>query len=160
MRQTDRWSREALGLAFTHWSNSNMIFSLASPLARDQGPQYYQQHSGLTVFTFWPIESRVTGAGVVSDGLNALSLLAAGHILAGGCMDTEGSGSWAFPGGVKKSWTHSKSQTRSHLGKLDLARQQKNHSIPWRASLFPVKDTVGACWSIPWLLFEAAFSVA
>lgn len=56
--------------------------------------------------------------------------------------------------------SYSESQTWSHLGKLDLARQQKNHSIPWRASLFPGKDTVGACWSIPWLLFEAAFRVA
>lgn len=38
------------------------------------------------IFTFWPIESRVTGAGVVPDGLEALSLFAAGHVLAGGCV--------------------------------------------------------------------------
>lgn len=52
-------------------------------------PKQYQQNRSLTIFTFWPIESRVTGAGVVPDGLEALSLFAAGHVLAGGCIDME-----------------------------------------------------------------------
>ena len=81
-----------------------MICFLASPLSQDHGPRCNQQNSGLTIFTLWSIESRVTGAGVVPNGLNALSLLAAGHVLAGGCMDTEGSESQAFLRGTKKSW--------------------------------------------------------
>ena len=80
------------------------VYFLASPLAQDHGPRCYQQNKGLTIFTLRSIESRVTGAGVVPNGLNALSLLAAGHVLAGGCMDTEGSESQAFLGGTKKSW--------------------------------------------------------
>lgn len=38
------------------------------------------------VFTLWPIEPGVAGAGVVPDGLNALPLLVAGRVLAGSCV--------------------------------------------------------------------------
>ena len=81
-----------------------MIYFLASPLVQDHGPHCHHQKSGLTVFTLRSVEPRVTGAGVVPDGLNALSLFAAGHVLAGGCVDTEGSESQTFRGGAKKSW--------------------------------------------------------
>lgn len=40
----------------------------------------------LDVFALWPIEAGVAGAGVVPDGLNTLSLLATGRVLAGGCV--------------------------------------------------------------------------
>lgn len=40
----------------------------------------------LDVFTLWPIEARVAGAGIAPNGLDALPLVAAGHVLAGGCV--------------------------------------------------------------------------
>lgn len=40
----------------------------------------------LDVFTLWPIEARVAGAGVAPNGLDALPLVVAGHVLAGGCV--------------------------------------------------------------------------
>lgn len=40
----------------------------------------------------------MAGAGVVPDGLDALSLFAAGRVVAGGCMGTEGSESPALTG--------------------------------------------------------------
>lgn len=38
------------------------------------------------VFTLWSIEAWVAGAGVAPNGLDALPLVAAGHVLAGGCV--------------------------------------------------------------------------
>lgn len=39
-----------------------------------------------SVFTVWPIESRIAGAGVAVYSLNALPVLAASRIAAGGCV--------------------------------------------------------------------------
>lgn len=67
-------------------------------LGQDQGAPEGQHSGGLTVLTFGAVEARVAGAGVAPDGLDAFSLLAAGRVVAGGCVDTEGSGPQAFPG--------------------------------------------------------------
>lgn len=44
----------------------------------------------LTVFALRPVEALEAGAGEVADGLDALSLFAAGRVLARGCTGTEG----------------------------------------------------------------------
>jgi hypothetical protein len=49
--------------------------------------EHHHSSSSLTVFTLWPIEAWVAGAGIAPNGLDALPLVAAGHVLAGGCVD-------------------------------------------------------------------------
>lgn len=92
------------------------------------------------MFTLRPVEALGAGASVVADGLDALSLSAAGRVLARGCTGTEVRACEGKLDSYSESqtWPLSVGPRQLHDRKLESCG----------ASLFPVKGVVGAAGAL------------